>query len=354
MSTSGEKVGSDRPDLKGLMPHEVSDFVADMGEPAYRGTQVFSWMHNKCATSFDEMTNLPLALRRRLGEVARMTNLEVLSRRPGTQDTAKYLFGLGDGNQVEAVRMKYTYGTSACVSTQVGCKMSCAFCASGATGFVRNLTTGEIVDQVLKMDLELSQTGSRIGWVVLMGTGEPLANYGASVKALRILGAGEGLNISFRRMTVSTCGLVPGIRRLAEEGIPVTLSVSLHAPTDELRDELMPVNRRYPIPELLDAASFYASRTGRRITFEYALIRDVNDSEAHASRLSGLLSGLLAHVNLIPLNPVEEKGYRRPPRERVMRFLSILKRARIPVTIRRELGLDVDAACGQLRRRYCR
>ncbi|MGE5573149.1 MAG: 23S rRNA (adenine(2503)-C(2))-methyltransferase RlmN [Bacteroidota bacterium] len=366
MSTSSERAGSRpdvRPDLKSLLSHEISGFLAGMGEPSYRGAQVFSWIHEKGAASFDEMTNLPLALRRKLDEVARLANLEVLARRPGTQGTVKYLLGLGDGNSVEAVRMKYTYGTSACVSTQVGCKMACAFCASGAAGFVRNLTPGEIVDQVLKMNRDLThgsrtsrepQAGSRIGWVVLMGTGEPLDNYDASVKALRILNAEEGLNVSHRRMTVSTCGLVPGIRRLAEEGIPVTLSISLHAPTDDLRDEIIPINRRYPIPEVTDAASFYATRTGRRVTFEYALIRDVNDDVSHARRLAGLLSGMLAHVNLIPLNPVKERGYARPPRERVMRFLAVLKEARIPVTIRRELGLDIDAACGQLRRRYCR
>lgn len=363
MSISSEEAGSRpglKPDLKGFLPDEMSEFLVSMGEPSYRGTQVFSWVHQKCAASFDEMTNLPVALRRKLAEVARITNLEVLSRRSGTEGTVKYLLGLGDGNSVEAVRMKYTYGMSACVSTQVGCKMACAFCASGAGGFVRNLSPGEIVDQVLKMNLDLSQAPqeqsrvARVGWVVLMGTGEPLDNYGASVKALRILNAREGLNLSFRRMTVSTCGLVPGIRRLAEEGIPVTLSISLHAPTDELRDEIMPINRRYPIPEVMEAASFYAGRTGRRVTFEYALIRDVNDSPAQARKLLELLRGMLAHVNLIPLNPVAEKGYQRPSRERVMRFFAILRQARIPVTIRRELGLDIDAACGQLRRRYCR
>ncbi|MGE5586813.1 MAG: 23S rRNA (adenine(2503)-C(2))-methyltransferase RlmN [Clostridia bacterium] len=360
MFTSSEEAGSRRgvkPDLKGLLPDEMCEFFVGMGEPSYRGTQVFSWIHRKGVASFDEMTNIPLALRRKMGEAARITNLEVMSRRPGAEGTVKYLLGLSDGNSVEAVRMKYSYGTSACVSTQVGCKMACAFCASGVGGFVRNLGPGEIVDQVLKINMDLSVSPrevSRVGWVVLMGTGEPLDNYGASVKALRILNAKEGLNLSFRRMTVSTCGLVPGIRRLAEEGIPVTLSISLHAPTDDLRDEIMPINRRYPIPELMEAASFYAGRTGRRVTFEYALIRGVNDGRAQASQLSELLRGMLAHVNLIPLNPVMEKGFQRPSRETVMRFFAILKQARIPVSIRRELGLDIDAACGQLRRRYCR
>jgi 23S rRNA (adenine2503-C2)-methyltransferase len=335
----------------------MRDFLVEMGEPSYRATQVFSWIHRKGVSSLDEMTNIPLALRRRIGEVARITNLEIISRRLGAEGTVKYLLGLADGNCVEAVRMKYGYGTSACVSTQVGCKMGCAFCASGVGGFVRNLGPGEIVDQVLKMNADFApapQEGSRVGWVVLMGTGEPLDNYGASVKALRILNAKEGLNLSFRRMTVSTCGLVPGMRRLAEEGIPVTLSVSLHAPTDDLRDEIMPINKRYPIPELMEAASFYAGRTGRRVTFEYALIRGVNDGPEQASQLAGLLRGMLAHVNLIPLNPVTEKGFQRSSRETTMRFFAILKRARIPVSVRRELGLDIDAACGQLRRRYCR
>lgn len=363
MSISNEEVGSrprSKPDLKGFLPDEVAEFMVNMGEPAYRGTQVFSWIHRKGAVRFDEMTNLPIELRRRLADAARLTDLEVISRASGTQGTVKYLLGLGDGNSVEAVRMKYAYGVSACVSTQVGCKMGCAFCASGMGGFTRNLSPGEIVDQVLKMNMDLSKgqgegpRTARVGWVVLMGTGEPLDNYSASTKALRILNAKDGLNLSFRRMTVSTCGLVPGIRRLAGEGIPVTLSISLHAPTDDLRDEIMPINKRYPIAEVMEAASFYASRTGRRVTFEYALIRDVNDSPAEARRLSELVSGMLAHVNLIPLNPVDGKAYERPPRERVMRFLAVLRQAGIPVTIRRGLGLDIDAACGQLRRRYCR
>lgn len=353
MSTSDGGAGS-KPDLKGFMPEEVASFMVGLGEPAFRGTQVFSWMHRNHASSFDDMTNLPLALRARLAACARMTNLAVLSRKAGSQGTVKYLLGTDDGNSVEAVRMRYRYGTSACVSTQVGCKMACAFCASGIGGFVRNLTAAEIVDQVLKINLDVSPSGGRVGNIVLMGTGEPLDNYSASVKALRILNAEGGLNISFRRMTVSTCGLVPGILRLADEGIPVTLSISLHAPTDDLRDELMPVNRRYPIAEVVQAASTYATRTGRRVTFEYALISGVNDSDLHAHLLAGLLRGLLAHVNLIPLNPVEEREYERPSRDRVMRFLGILKRSRIPVTSRRELGADIDAACGQLRRRYCR
>ncbi len=352
MRTFDAGAGSE-PDLKGLTLEETRAFMVGLGEPAFRGAQVFSWIHRRCASSFDEMTDLPTGLRARLAACARLTSLALLARTAGGEGAVKYLFGAADGNSVEAVRMRYRHGTSACVSTQVGCKMGCAFCASGMGGFVRDLACGEIVDEVLKMEQDARREGGRVSHVVLMGTGEPLDNYDASIKALRILNAPEGLNVGFRRMTVSTCGLVPGILRLAREGVPVTLSVSLHAPTDDLRTDLMPVNRRYPVSEVVRAASTYAEETGRRVTFEYALIAGVNDSELHANLLAALLRGMLAHVNLIPLNPVEGTGYARPSRDRVVRFLAVLKRAGVPATVRRELGADIDAACGQLRRRYC-
>ncbi|HOB88149.1 MAG: 23S rRNA (adenine(2503)-C(2))-methyltransferase RlmN [Bacillota bacterium] len=341
-------------DIKSLLPDELKSFMVSLGQPSYRGSQVFSWLHKHLVYSFDDMTNLPLGLRKRLGETAFITSLNILSRTEGRKGTVKYLMETYDKNAVEAVRMEYKYGITACLSTQVGCKMACSFCASGQSGFIRNLTTSEIVDQALKIQKDVSRFSSDIGNIVLMGTGEPLDNYEASVKALRLFNAKEGLGISFRRMAVSTCGLVPGIRRLAEEGIPVTLSISLHAATDDLRDKLMPINRRYPIPELLDAAAFYRERTGRRVTFEYTVIQDVNDSPACARQLAKLLQGQMAHVNLIPFNPIDEREFVRPTIHRMNTFQKILEEASIPTTVRRDLGLDVHAACGQLRPRYCR
>ena len=341
-------------DIKSLLPDELSSFVLSLGQPSYRGDQIFSWLHRHLVCSFDDMTNLPLALRQRLKETSYITCLDVRSRNEGKKGAVKYLLETHDKNAVEAVRMEYKYGISACLSTQVGCKMACSFCASGQGGFVRDLTASEIVDEALKIQEDVALFGANVGNIVLMGTGEPLDNYEASVKALRLLNAKCGLGISFRRMTVSTCGLTPGIRRLAEEEIPVTLSISLHAPTDDVRQVLMPINRRYPIMELMNAAAFYRKRTGRRGTFEYALIKDVNDSDLHARQLVDLLQGQAGHVNLIPLNPIDEKEYARPTTRRINRFHKILQDASIPVTVRRDLGLDVNAACGQLRRRYCR
>jgi len=341
-------------DLKNLLPNELRDFMVSLGQPSYRGDQIFSWIHRHFASSFDEMTNLPLPLRQRLKETAFITRLNVLSKKEGSKGTVKYLLETHDSNAIEAVRMEYEYGITACLSTQAGCMRACSFCASGIAGFVRNLTASEIVDEALRIQEDVESFGAHVGNIVLMGTGEPLDNYDASIKALYILNSQLGLGISFRRMTVSTCGVVPGIRRLAEEEIPVTLSVSLHAPTDDVRQRLMPINRQYSIAQLMDATAYYRERTGRRVTFEYALIRDVNDSDSHAYQLANLLKQQSAHVNLIPLNPIDERDYMRPTTARINRFSKILRNASVPVTVRRDLGLDVNAACGQLRRRYCR
>ncbi|NLJ61032.1 MAG: 23S rRNA (adenine(2503)-C(2))-methyltransferase RlmN [Firmicutes bacterium] len=341
-------------DAKNLLPNELRSFMVSLEQPSYRGDQIFSWIHKHLVCSFDEMTNLPLTLRQRLKEIAYITRLNVRSRNEGKKGTVKYLLETYDKNAIEAVRMEYQYGITACLSTQIGCKMACSFCASGVGGFVRNLSAGEIVDEALRIQEDVTAFGANVGNIVLMGTGEPLDNYEPSIKALRILNAKSGLGISFRRMTVSTCGLVPGILRLAEEEIPVTLSISLHAPTDDVRETLMPINRRYSIVQLMDAAAYYRERTGRRVTFEYALIRDINDSDRHACQLADLLREQSGHVNLIPLNPIDEKDYMRPTTIRINSFSKILQEASIPVTVRRNLGLDVNAACGQLRRRYCR
>ncbi|HHV61847.1 MAG TPA: 23S rRNA (adenine(2503)-C(2))-methyltransferase RlmN [Firmicutes bacterium] len=362
---------TEKVDLKGLLPGELGDFVTGLGEARYRGLQIFQWIHQKQVKSFDEMTNLPRGLRNRLAEEASLTNLSELARQVSEDGTIKFLFGLADGNAVEAVRMEYEHGFAACVSTQVGCRMGCAFCATGHGGFERNLSTGEIVDQVLRIQADLrSKDGAgddegrekrpengegsrkqRVGNVVLMGSGEPLDNYDASVKFMRIINDPNGLGISYRRITLSTCGLVHGIRRLASEGLPITLSVSLHAARDELRDELVPINRRFCIAELMQACREYAESTRRRVTFEYILLKGVNDGDADALALASLVGGFLSHVNLIPLNPVESAEFERPEPSRVRRFQRILEDHGVQATIRRELGSDIDAACGQLRSR---
>jgi len=335
--------------LKDLTLPEIEDLIRDLGAAKYRARQIAEWIFQKGAVSFQEMTNLSIRLREQLEERFRISRPEIhlkfFSRRG---DTVKYLFRLHDGQMVESVFMKQVYGRSVCVSTQVGCRMGCRLCASGLEGLERNLSPGEIYDQVLGIQQD---TGTRISHIVVMGAGEPLDNYGATVTFIKNISAPYGFNISCRHITVSTCGLVPGIRALATEGLPLTLAVSLHAPDDELRDSLVPVNRKYPLGELLAACTEYAARTGRRITFEYALLAGVNDSRENAEKLAGLLSGMLCHVNLIPANPVTERGVRSPSRRQIGIFKRILEERGITATVRRELGGDIDAACGQLRRR---
>lgn len=336
----------------GFSQDEMEEFFEGLGEPRFRGRQVMEWIHGKAASSFDEMTNLPKALRVKLKEVARISPLLLLRSQVSEIDgTTKYLFRLEDGNTLESVLMFHDYGISICLSTQVGCKMGCGFCATAIGGFVRDLTAGEIVGQAIFISRELRREGKRISSAVLMGMGEPLDNYDNSLKAIRLLNFPKGLNIGYRHITVSTCGLVPGIKRLADEGLPITLAVSLHAPNDELRKRLMPIARRYPLPQLLEACREYIAKTNRRITFEYALIKGVNDSQKEARELVTFLKGLLCHVNLIPLNPVKEREYEPSPRNTAEGFLRELEAAGISATIRREMGADIDGACGQLRRR---
>jgi 23S rRNA (adenine2503-C2)-methyltransferase len=295
------------------------------------------------------MTDLPRALRERLAAAAWISCPEILARRASKRgDTIKYLFGLHDGQVVESVLMKHNYGNSACISTQVGCRMGCRLCASGLEGLVRNLSSGEMYDQVLGMQKDI---GQRVSHLVLMGSGEPLDNYYATLAFIRQISAAWGLNIGLRHITVSTCGLVPQIRALAAERLPLTLAVSLHAPNDVLRDKLVPVNKKYPIAQLIASCRDYARETGRRVTFEYTLIRGVNDHNEHALELGRLLSGMLAHVNLIPANPVTERGITRPSRERVKNFKQLVEKHSVATTVRRELGAEINAACGQLRRR---
>lgn len=338
--------------LVGMTPAELEAFLAELGEPRFRAKQVFQWLHAKGARSFDAMTNLPASLRAKLAEkaLAALVHEEVEQHAQRTQ-TTKFLFTLTDGQKVESVLMEHGYGNSVCVTTQVGCRMGCTFCASTIGGLVRNLSAGEIVDQVIAMSNHLDE-GERVSSVVLMGSGEPMENYDEVLKAVRLMHEPDGLNIGYRHITLSTSGLVPAMRRLADEGIPITLALSLHAPNDELRSQLMPVNKIWPVSEVIQAARDYADKTGRRVTYEYLLIEEVNDTEPLAHQLGQMLKGSLAHVNLIPLNPVAERPqYRRPAPERVLRFREILDTYGITATVRREMGGEIDAACGQLRNR---
>lgn len=337
-------------DIKSMYPDELKALLTGMGEKTFRAAQLFSWMHEKRVTTYDEMTNLSLGLRQKLAEQYPLTVLrmvrEQISRIDGTR---KYLFALPDNNVIESVWMKYHHGNSVCISSQVGCAMSCRFCASTIGGLVRSLTASEMLEQIYEIQ---RITGERVSNVVVMGSGEPLENYDNLVRFVKIISSDKGLDISQRNITVSTCGIVPGIRKLADEDLSITLAISLHAPNDEKRRELMPVARRYTIAEIMDACRYYFDRTGRRITFEYALAGGENDSDDDARQLAGLLHGLNCHVNLIPVNPVRERKFIRPDRTSVLSFQKKLEKYGINVTIRRELGADIDGACGQLRKSY--
>lgn len=324
---------------------ELKEYVSGLGLPKYRAAQIRSNIY-KGVFEFSKMTDLPVETREKLDNVACTGRLEIVRKLESNIDgTKKYLFDLGDGNVIESVLMKYKYGYSACISSQVGCKMGCRFCASTGLSFERNLTSGEMLSQILTMQ---SDAGVRVGNVVIMGIGEPLDNYDNVVKFIKE--AGDGLGISLRKISLSTCGLIPGIERLADENLPVTLSVSLHSPYDGERKEMMPVNIKYPIDQLMDACRKYVEKTGRRITFEYAMISGVNDTKAHAEDLVRLVKGMLCHVNLIPVNKIETSRYERSRDENIRKFEKILSLSGISVTVRRELGPDIEAACGQLRR----
>lgn len=335
--------------LKALDYRGLTQFLASLGEPEFRARQVWQWLWQKGAVDFAQMTNLSKALREKLEQQSWIGYLKVLAKQVSREDgTSKYLFGLPDGQAVESVLMRHNYGLSVCVSTQVGCRMGCRFCASTMEGLVRNLEAWEIYDQVLRTQVD---AGDRVGSVVIMGSGEPLENYANVLRFIRLLNDPQGLNIGQRHITLSTCGVVPKINDLAREDLDITLSISLHATTDEVRNEIMPINRKYPLGELLQACKAYLAATKRRITFEYALLSGVNDRPEEAHSLGKLLKGLLCHVNLIPLNPVEGRDFAKPSREKVRDFQKIVESYGLETTVRRELGADIDAACGQLRRR---
>ncbi len=338
-------------DLKNLDLPEMMDYLDSFGAPKYRARQIFKWVFKRGAGSINEMSDIPLTLRDELGKKAYIstpkTVREILSK---DLRTRKYLFQLEDGEMVESVLMKQKYGSAACVSTQVGCRMGCIFCASTRGGLARNLSAAEIYGQVLGIQ---ACTDARIGNVVLMGMGEPLENLENVLKFIRNITSPLGLDIGMRKITLSTCGIVPGIRYLAQKKLQLTLAVSLHAPNNRLRNRFMPVNRKYPLEELLDACREYIELTGRRITFEYALIEGINDSTAIAHELAELVRGLLCHINLIPINPShDKKRFRRTGKENIYRFSGILEKNGLSVTVRREMGGDIEAACGQLRRRF--
>ena len=335
----------------GLYPEELKQALSDMGEKPFRAGQIFSWLHK--GARFEEMTNLPLSLRQRLSEAGIDQPVTVLETRVSKIDgTEKFLFSLPDNNCVEGVLMRYHYGATLCVSTQVGCKMGCRFCASTLDGCVRNLTAAEMLGQVQCANQALN--GERVHNIVLMGSGEPMDNYDQVVRFLRLVSHPEGLNVGLRHISVSTCGLVPQMKKFAEEGLPVTLSLSLHAPNDQIRRQLMPIAQRYTIRETLDACRYYIEKTGRRVVLEYALIDHVNASPDCARELAGILRGMQCHVNLIPLNTVKERNLFGVTEEQVRAFLSELEKCHISATRRREMGDDIEGACGQLRKKYLR
>ena len=335
--------------LKNLTLPELAETIKALGQPPFRAKQVYSWLH-KGVRSYEEMTNLPKNLRDRLGENYPIQAPTVVRRQESRKDgTIKYLWQLSDGNCVETVLMRYHYGNTVCISTEVGCRMGCAFCASTLGGLVRRLEPFEMLDQVLFTQVD---SGLPISHIVLMGIGEPLDNFDNVMRFLELVNSAEGMNISMRHISLSTCGLVPKIDELAKRNLQLTLSVSLHAPNDGIRDTIMPVNKLYPSQELIDACRRYYEATSRRISFEYAMIGGVNDSRENAKELIRRMKGLPCHFNLIPLNHVEESPLKPSTREAVAAFQKTLEDGGIPATVRRTLGGDIDASCGQLRRKY--
>ena len=337
-------------DILSYTYEELQEEMEKIGEKAFRAKQIYEWLHVKLVDDFSQMSNLSKALREKLAEEFDICTVSPVERQQSKLDgTNKFLFCLHDGNMVESVLMRYKHGNSVCISSQVGCRMGCRFCASTLDGLARNLAPSEMLAQIYRIQKII---GERISHVVVMGTEEPLDNYDNFVKFIRMLTDEHGLHISQRNVTVSTCGIVPRIKELAEENLQITLALSLHGSTQEKRKELMPVANRYTLPEVLDACDEYFDRTGRRITFEYSLIDGVNDSDEDARELTAIARPRNCHINLIPVNPVKERDFEQPSRKNAMNFKNKLEKSGINVTIRREMGADIDGACGQLRRRY--
>jgi len=341
---------SQLPDIRSMNIPELTAFLAGLDQKPFRAKQIYGWLHKKQISSYGEMTDISKGLRSRLMQTTRLTVLKPVEVQiSGLDGTRKYLFALPDGNMVESVLMKYKHGNSVCISSQAGCRMACRFCASAIGGLVRSLEPSEMLEQIYRIGQDIKE---RISNVVVMGTGEPLDNYDNLLRFLELLSDGNGLNISQRNITVSTCGLVPQMRDLAERKLQITLALSLHAPSQEKRLAIMPVAAQYELSQVMDACDYYFAQTGRRMTFEYSLIRGVNDTDEDAQMLCALLAGKNCHVNLIPVNPVKERDYVQPDYRTTIAFKNKLEKNKINVTIRRELGRDIDGACGQLRKKY--
>lgn len=340
----------EKQDIRSLNYEDMQKWIVSIGEKAFRGKQIYEWLHQRQAEEFEEMSNLPKALREKLSKEFRIGKTEAVEKLESKIDgTCKFLFRLEDGNVIESVLMKYKHGNSVCISSQVGCRMGCRFCASTLDGLTRNLEVSEMLGQIYAIQ---RISGERVSNVVVMGSGEPFDNYDNIVKFLYMLSDEKGLNISQRNITVSTCGIVEKIYTLAKEKLQITLAISLHAPNDKVRKELMPVANRYTMAQIFEACQYYFEQTGRRITFEYSLVEGVNDSEDYANQLVKYLKKLNCHVNLIPVNPIKERKFKDTKRKYVENFKDILEKNKINVTIRREMGRDINAACGQLRKRY--
>lgn len=350
MTTARKKqTEAQKPSIYSLELHELKEWLSNNGEKPFRADQIFDWLYVKRAKTVEDMTNLPKELRTKLDESFVFTVLKTAIQQESADGTIKFLFELHDGYSIETVLMRHEYGNSICVTTQVGCRIGCTFCASTLGGLKRNLEAGEIVAQVVKVQQALDEVGERVSSVVIMGIGEPFDNYEEMMSFLHIINHEKGLNIGARHITVSTSGIVPKIYKFADEKTQINFAVSLHAPNDELRTKLMPINRAYKLKDLMEAIRYYTEKTGRRITFEYGLFGGENDSVAHADELAALIKGIKCHVNLIPVNYVPERDYVRTPRNKIFEFEKTLKNNGVNVTIRREQGTDIDAACGQLR-----
>lgn len=338
-----------KPSIYSLQLHEMKEWLTANGEKAFRAEQIFDWLYKKRAVSFEDMSNLSKTLREKLESHFKLTTLNTAIQQTSADGTIKFLFELHDGYSIETVLMRHEYGNSVCVTTQVGCRIGCTFCASTLGGLKRHLEAGEIVAQVVKVQQALDETDERVSSVVIMGIGEPFDNYDNMLSFLKIINHDKGLNIGARHITVSTSGIIPKIYQFADENMQINFAISLHAPNSELRSRLMPINRAYKLDDLMKAVRYYIDKTGRRISFEYGLFGKVNDQLEHAEELASLLKGLKCHVNLIPVNYVPERDYVRTPRDQIFAFEKALKDRGINVTIRREQGHDIDAACGQLR-----
>lgn len=337
-------------DLKSMLFEELKAYIQEKKEPAFRANQIYEWLHKKLVASIDDMTNLPFSFREFLKEDTSITSLKLVTVRISKEDgTRKYLFELEDGNIIESVLMRYKHGNSVCISSQVGCRMGCKFCASTLDGLLRNLTAAEMLDQIYRIQRDI---GERISNIVIMGSGEPMDNYDNIVRFIKLLSDARGLNISQRNITVSTCGIVPNMIKLADEGFQITLALSLHAPNDEIRRSLMPIANKYPIQEILKACDYYYKKTGRRVTYEYSLVAGINDNLSEAGKVIKLLKHRKGHINLIPVNPIKERDYKKSAHKSILAFKNLLEKEGLNVTVRREMGQDIDGACGQLRRHY--